>query len=320
MDRLDREILHALYVDGRAPFNRVAAVLGVSDRTVARRYRVMRESGVLRVVGGPAPGRFGRTTWVVRLECAPGASVAVAEALGRREDTQWVRIASGGTEVLCTVHGDDADREALLLDRLPATRPVTAISAHCVLRSFKGGGPDWQPVASVLTADQVRALEPPPVVPSVVPSVGALDAIDRILLAELALDGRATPAALARATGRDESTVRRRITALRTSGVLVLDLDVDQRALGLGFTALLWLTVEPAHLTTVCTALASHEETAFTAATTGPTNILASAVTADPDACFTYLTDRIAPLPGIHALRTTPILRTVKRTGPATPR
>ncbi|MFI6151972.1 Lrp/AsnC family transcriptional regulator [Kitasatospora sp. NPDC051170] len=254
--------------------------------------------------------------WVVRLECAPGASVAVAEALARREDTQWVRIASGGTEVLCTVHGDDADREALLLDRLPATRPVTAISAHCVLRSFKGGGPDWQPVASVLTADQVRALEPPPVAPS----ASALDATDRILLAELALDGRATPAALARATGRDESTVRCRITALRTSGLLVLDLDVDQRALGLGFTALLWLTVEPAHLTTVCTALASHEETAFTAATTGPTNILASAVTPDPDACFTYLADRIAPLPGIHTLRTTPILRTVKRTGPAAPR
>lgn len=318
MDRLDREILHALYVDGRAPFNRIAAVLGVSDQTVARRYRLMREAGVLRVVGGLAPGRVGRTTWVVRLECAPGASVAVAQALAGREDTQWVRIAAGGTEVLCTVHGDDADREALLLDRLPATRPVTAISAHCVLRAFKGGGPDWQPVASVLTAEQVSALAPPPV--TAAGEQAALDATDRVLLAELAADGRATPAALARATGRDESTVRRRITALRTSGALVLDLDVDQRALGLDFTALLWLTVEPAHLATVCAALASHEQVAFAAATTGSTNVLASAVTAGPDACFDYLAERLGPLPGIHALRTTPVLRTVKRAGPAAPR
>src|SRR3954447_5816865 len=37
-DELDRRLVHALQIDGRAPFSAIADVLGVSDRTVARRY------------------------------------------------------------------------------------------------------------------------------------------------------------------------------------------------------------------------------------------------------------------------------------------
>jgi len=37
MDRLDRQILQALQLEGRAPFSRLAAVLGVSEQTIARR-------------------------------------------------------------------------------------------------------------------------------------------------------------------------------------------------------------------------------------------------------------------------------------------
>jgi DNA-binding Lrp family transcriptional regulator len=35
-DELDRAIVHALHIDGRAPFSRIASVLDVSDQTVAR--------------------------------------------------------------------------------------------------------------------------------------------------------------------------------------------------------------------------------------------------------------------------------------------
>jgi hypothetical protein len=38
LDTLDEQLIHALQVDGRASFNQIAAVLGASDRTVARRY------------------------------------------------------------------------------------------------------------------------------------------------------------------------------------------------------------------------------------------------------------------------------------------
>jgi DNA-binding Lrp family transcriptional regulator len=38
LDEVDHNIIHALRIDGRAPFSRIASVLGVSTQTVSRRY------------------------------------------------------------------------------------------------------------------------------------------------------------------------------------------------------------------------------------------------------------------------------------------
>ena len=51
IDDLDRQLAQCLGVDGRASFSQLAVVLGVSDQTVARRYRRLRSAGVMRVVG-----------------------------------------------------------------------------------------------------------------------------------------------------------------------------------------------------------------------------------------------------------------------------
>ena len=48
-DPLDRQLVHALQLDPRAPFSRVAAVLGVSDQTVARRYSRLRTDGLIAI-------------------------------------------------------------------------------------------------------------------------------------------------------------------------------------------------------------------------------------------------------------------------------
>src|SRR5207237_5316959 len=86
---------------------------------------------------------------------------------------------------------------------------------------------------------------------------------------------------LAAAIHWHESTVRRRIDELRRSGLLVFELDIDNRVLGLNEHALLWLSVEPARLEEAGNALAAHPEIPFAAATTGPTNLVASAVFRD---------------------------------------
>lgn len=44
LDGLDRQLVHALAVDGRAPFSRIAAAVGASDRTATRRTK---RSGML---------------------------------------------------------------------------------------------------------------------------------------------------------------------------------------------------------------------------------------------------------------------------------
>lgn len=122
-DELDRRLIHALQIDGRAPFSAIAAALGVSDRTVARRYARLRSAGVIRVLGGFDPTALGAVLWFLRVRCAPAASLPVAEALAARPDTSWVSLNSGGTEITCVVRTEsEADSEALLLAKLPAPR------------------------------------------------------------------------------------------------------------------------------------------------------------------------------------------------------
>jgi len=100
LDELDRGIVHALHIDGRAPFSRIAQVLGVSDQTVARRYRRLCSAGSLRVVGVPDARRLGWVEWFVRVQVMPDAAVPVADALARRKDTSWVCLISGGTQIV----------------------------------------------------------------------------------------------------------------------------------------------------------------------------------------------------------------------------
>ncbi|MFD8704915.1 Lrp/AsnC family transcriptional regulator [Kitasatospora sp. NPDC059648] len=330
-DDLDRRLVHALQVDGRAPFSTIAAVLGVSDRTVARRYARLRSAGAVRVLGGIDPTALGAVLWLLRVRCAPSASVAVAEALARRPETSWVSLSSGGTEITCTVRAEsEADSEALLLARLPRTPRVEGVSAHSVLHTFYGGPDSLIAKLGPLGAQAVEALRPapppnplespePPVPPRPLPDRSGpvrLDDGDRRLLAALAADGRAGFEQLAELTGWSPSTVRRRMTELRERGVLYLDIDCDKRLLGAGTRTLLWLSVAPPHLEAAGRALAGHPEVAFAAATTGPTNLYATVVCADQRALYRYLTTRVAALPAVLQVETAPVIRTVKQAAP----
>ncbi|GAA3559163.1 Lrp/AsnC family transcriptional regulator [Amycolatopsis ultiminotia] len=311
-DELDRRLVHALQINGRAPFSAIAEVLGVSDRTIARRYTALRSSGAVRVVGGVDPAALGAVLWFLRVRCAPGAAVPVAEALARRPDTSWVSLSSGGTEITCVVRTEsELDSESLLLAKLPRTPRVEGVTAHSVLHAFYGGPDSLVAKLGSLDEQAIERLRPAPVTPR--PGPVRLDDGDRALLATLATDGRTGIERLAVITGWSPTTVRRRMHELRESGVLYLDIDADVRLFGVRTRTLLWLSVAPAHLEEAGRALAGHPEIAYAAATTGPTNLYATAVCANQQALYQYLTNRVAALPAVRHLETAPVIRTVKQ-------
>ena len=323
LDALDRQIIHLLTIEPRASFRTIAEVTGISDQTAARRYRKLCEDAGLRVLGVPDGSRLGWTDWFVRLQTTPGGADSIAEALARRPDTRWVHLASGGTEIICTLQArTEEQRDALFLRGLPGSRRVVQISAHSILHHFNPG--PWREATRALFPAQLEKLallaggttppDPPDHGGAARPPVPPRDA-DEPLLAELARDGRASNAAIAAAIHWHESTVRRRIDELRHSGVVYFEVDVDNRVQGLNVHALLWLSVEPARLEEAGRALATHPEIPFAAATTGPANLVASAVFRDPQHLYEYLTGELADLPGVTSVETAPIIRTLKRTG-----
>jgi DNA-binding Lrp family transcriptional regulator len=308
LDALDLRLLRALQINGRASFSRIGAVLGVSDRTVARRFQRLRTLANLRVVGmtdDRGPG--GVSSWIVRLGCAPDVAESLADTLALRPDTVYVAVASGGTEVVCGVR----DGDGLVLDRLQRSAEISSISAHCLLRSFHQGPLGRVHRIDALTPEQEAALCPP----LAQPSGGAIPrpAADDVLLAALRRDARAPLTELGQVTGQSESTVRRRLERLRSTGVLRYAVQFDHEQLDHGLRMLLWLTVAPAHLTRVGHELAGHREVSFAAAVTGESNVVVSTHFATRRELYAYLISGLRGVEGIGKVEASSVLRQAKQ-------
>ena len=318
IDDVDRQLAHCLGVDGRASFSAIAEVLGVSDQTVARRYRRLRSAGALRVVGLKYPKATGYANWFLRLRCVPGSGEAIAAALAKRDDTAWVQLLSGDTEVLCSLRGVPSEGSESLLTRLPRSGRIVAVTAYSRLHMYTGG-PDALGFIDVLPASRVAPLRSAAwswdraadQVAEVEPSE-----LDAALFAALAADGRTPYGDLAAATGWSETTVRRRMDQLREAGVLYYDLEMDMPTFGFRSSAWLFMLVPPSHLAEVGTALAKFPEVAYVAATTGPANLSACAVCRDDESLYQFLTAKVGALPGVERVETAPIIRTVKQASP----
>jgi DNA-binding Lrp family transcriptional regulator len=331
VDELDRQLTQCLGVDGRASFSAIAEILGVSDQTIARRYRRLRSAGALRVVGIKYPKASGYGGWFLRLRCVPGAGMAIAEALAKRPDTAWVQLLSGDTEVLCALRGTGVSSDAThsLLARLPRSSRIVAVTAHSRLHMFTGG-PDALGFFDVLPQERVEPLrrrqarlsaaqaggQPSSGAPAAPGALAEEGELDTALFAALAVDGRAPYADLAAATGWSETTVRRRIDQLRDAGVLQFDLEADMPTFGFRTSAWLWLSVPPSHLAEAGSALAKHPEVAYVTATTGPANLAACVVCRDDEALYEFLTAKVGALPRVERVETAPVIRTVKQASP----
>jgi DNA-binding Lrp family transcriptional regulator len=314
LDTLDLKIIQGLQVGPRLPFARIAEVIGVSEQTVARRYRRLRGDGIMRVVAMVNPRPLGQSDWFVRVGCRPGSATRLAEALARRDDVSWVTISAGGSELVCSVRSLTSRQRDDLLQRLPAAGHVLTLTAHEIMHRFAGGiAQDWTGYGGPLAADQIAALTPPPAPEPDGPV--ALTAGDGPLLAALGRDGRASYAALAGETGWTQGVAARRLELLRAAGVLYFDIDLATQLMGFASSAYLWLTAEPARLAEVGELLAGHAEVPFVSAITGASNLIAAVICRDTEALYRYVTTRIGAAPGVRQLEISPILRRVKQAG-----
>ncbi|MFI1105744.1 Lrp/AsnC family transcriptional regulator [Streptomyces melanogenes] len=178
IDELEQRLLCLLQLDGRCPLSHAARRLGISERTVARRYQRLRALG-LRLVGRPVPSRLGLTRWLLCLRCTPGTAGATAKALSRRPDTSWVTVDSGSSEIYCALNTRTTADGDVLLQKLPRTPHVVSARAHCMLRTFVGDTTTWHAsrfrmAGTPLVVDSGSRRAPLP-----------LDGTDRTLFAEL---------------------------------------------------------------------------------------------------------------------------------------
>jgi DNA-binding Lrp family transcriptional regulator len=309
LDRVDRQILHALGIAPRAPFARIATVLDVSEQTVARRYQRMRGNGIVRVTTRPqAMHRPNTSCWSLRICCRPGTATPLAEALARRPDTSWISIGGGGAEITCQV---DVEGDTGLLHYVPRASNVLTFSAHQMLHHFPGRGEfDWILPDNDVTAEQRQFLLEGTARKGGDARIGRAD---MPLVDALERDGRASWAALAEATGWSQRQVANRVGDLVDSGAIYYHLDIADTLVGMASAANLWFTVGPAHLASVGARLADHAELAFVAAMTGSANLMAAARAVDAEALYRYITTKVAAIEGIQNVEIVPQVTRLKQ-------
>ncbi|WP_280269630.1 AsnC family transcriptional regulator [Nocardia wallacei] len=315
LDLLDKQIVHGLVTDPRIPFARLAAILGVSEQTVARRYRSLRRRGMLHVTGAFSAVPLGSTRWMLRLQSTPDKALRLAESLARLSDVGWVSLLSTGSEVTCVSRPRTIeDRDRLLLHTLPRASQVVRLSAYEIMHRFP---PDeeWPRYSRLLSARQREELGPERARIGDGGPDGTVDLspADEAMLALLARDGRASYARLAAETGWSATRAARRMAELEQAGVLYFDMDFAIERMGYATRGMLWLRVRPGELDAVGRALATHRETTFVAATTGATNMVVSVVCRDTAHLYRYVTERLGALDGITDIEITPALRVFKQ-------
>jgi len=313
IDLLDHRIIQSLQLDPRAPFSRLATILGPSEQTIARRYRRLVADHVVRVVAELNSQRISQRDWLVRLRCVPGSATVVATKVARDQDTSWVQVASGGTEIFVGVRSHhDTHGTPLLLEQLSLNRRVVDMRAYCLLHEFTNGVSS--PLGSnYLSSSEIDRLTSHHRTARATDRTAApLQESDWPLIRALGKDGRMTFRQLADETHWHESTVRRRVEELVLDGVLFFNVDLDNHVVGLNAPALLWMSVAPPKLAEVGEALAGLQQIPFAAATTGSTNLVATVLCSDEAALYQYLTQELASLKGILNVEVALVMQTVK--------
>lgn len=313
MDDLDRKLVAALQVNGRAGWARIAAATGVSERTVTRRLVPLLARGTVRVTAIRNPVLDPELTGLaLRVRCRPGRTPAVAEALAALPETAQVQILEGGDEIAATTWVRTPERmKVLLLKELPRSGSIDSWETRRLLWVHPHSL-GWQ--APLLSAEQKAVLGEVRALPASHP-LPTLDEVDRALVALLVQDGRLGYTELARRTSVSESTARRKVEILLREGAIAITTEAEPRLFGYRLEALLWLTIRPAGLHETAQLLAAHPATRMAATTSGPTNLLVSVVCRDGADLYQLLTGTLGTLPEITHVDVTPILHTAKRTG-----
>jgi Lrp/AsnC family transcriptional regulator for asnA, asnC and gidA len=139
LDDVDRRIIGALQADGRRPYSRIAADVGVSESVVRYRVQRLEQAEMLQIVGIADPLRLGFDRMaLIGLKVRPGTLDAVCEAVTEFPETSYVAAVAGSIDVIVeVVCRDTAHFKELLTQRLHHVDGVLSTESLLVLQFHK---------------------------------------------------------------------------------------------------------------------------------------------------------------------------------------
>lgn len=110
LDDTDRSIIERLQTDGRTPYTRLGAAVGLSEAAVRQRVQRLLDAGVMQVVAVTNPLSIGYRRMAMIGVRTEGPSDGIAEALQKMPDIDYLVVTAGSFDLMAeVVVSDDAE-------------------------------------------------------------------------------------------------------------------------------------------------------------------------------------------------------------------
>ncbi|MCB1001148.1 MAG: Lrp/AsnC family transcriptional regulator [Acidimicrobiales bacterium] len=137
LDDVDRAIIERLQEDGRAPYTRLGAAVGLSEAAVRQRVQRLIDGGVMQVVAVTNPLSIGYRRMAMVGVRTEGPSSAIAAVLESWDDIDYLVVTAGSFDLMCEVVVSD-DRDLLdLTNRIRAVDGVRSTETFIYLDLVK---------------------------------------------------------------------------------------------------------------------------------------------------------------------------------------
>lgn len=137
IDAVDKSIIEALQTNGREPFRRIAARIGVSEATVRARYQRLCDDGVLQVTGVTNPLGMGFEAQAMVGIRTAGPPEAVADEISRWPEADYVVITAGQFDLLVELVCEDRRALLDLTNRIRGLEGVVSTESFLYLELWK---------------------------------------------------------------------------------------------------------------------------------------------------------------------------------------
>ncbi|MGY1710812.1 Lrp/AsnC family transcriptional regulator [Geodermatophilus sp. SYSU D00758] len=133
MDDVSRAIIEQLQEDGRRPYARIAAAVGLSEAAVRQRVQRLLDAGVMQIVAVTDPLQVGFSRQAMVAIRTKGDLRAVADRVAEFPEVDYVVVTAGSVDLLVEVVCEDDDQLLEMIARLRAVEGVESTETHLYL-------------------------------------------------------------------------------------------------------------------------------------------------------------------------------------------
>lgn len=137
LDDTDRAIIELLQADGRMPFTKVAAEVGLTEGAIRQRVQRLTDAGVMQIVAVTDPMSLGMRRVAMIGARVSGDAEATAASLSEMEEVEYLVATTGRYDLMFEVVADDDAHLLQLLSRLRSRDDILEAEAFVCLKLFK---------------------------------------------------------------------------------------------------------------------------------------------------------------------------------------